>query len=91
MSKVVIRVDKKIGVARHIYSDDLQDMDHKMGGPKGEVTRASHCEPDPENPGTWYVDMGPLGGPRVGGFTKRTDALEWEVGWINKHLLGRKL
>jgi hypothetical protein len=48
-----------------------------------DIKRASHVEPDPDNPGTWYADLAPVGGPRFSGFASRAEALAAEECWLN--------
>jgi len=48
-----------------------------------DIKRASHVEPDEENPGTWYVDLSPVDGPRMAGFKSRGEALTAEEQWLN--------
>lgn len=66
-----------------IYSDaivpllDLGDV---------QIMRASHVEPAPA--GGWTADLSPVGGPILGPFPLRADALAEEVRWINAHLEG---
>ena len=64
------------GSARCIY-DEALDL-REIG--KLQITRASHVEPDAE--GYWWADMGPSGGPVLGPFRSRTQALEAEQGWL---------
>jgi len=45
-----------------------------------QITRASHVEPDTE--GNWWADMGPGGGPVLGPFGTRGEALGAERGWL---------
>ena len=45
-----------------------------------QITRASHVEPDAEV--DWWADMGPSGGPMLGLFTSRSQALEAERRWL---------
>jgi hypothetical protein len=47
---------------------------------KLQITRASHVEPDAE--GYWWADMGPSGGPVLGPYGSRTEALEAERAWL---------
>ena len=47
---------------------------------KLQITRASHVEPDGE--GYWWADMGPSGGPVLGPFRSRSEALGAERGWL---------
>lgn len=44
------------------------------------ITRASHVEPDSD--GNWWADMGPVGGPVLGPFKSRSEALAAERGWL---------
>lgn len=71
------------GVVSTVYDDATAGPLAKLG--KSNVTRASHVEPDPESPGTWYVDLAPSGGPRKTGFYSRQAALDFEVAWLNAH------
>jgi hypothetical protein len=45
-----------------------------------QITRASHVEPDQD--GNWWADMGPSGGPMLGPFDSRSEALVAERGWL---------
>jgi hypothetical protein len=51
-----------------------------------DIKRASHVEPDQDNPGTWYIDLAPVGGPRVNGFASRAEALAAEEEWLNQKM-----
>jgi len=53
----------------------------------GEVTirRASYVEPDAR--GWWWADMGPVGGPALGPYYLRSQALEAERNWLLTHWL----
>ena len=51
-----------------------------------DIKRASHVEPDEANPGTWYIDLSPVGGPRVAGFASRAAALDAEEKWLNSRM-----
>lgn len=53
------------------------------------ITRASYVEPDLQ--GQWFADLSPVGGPKVGPFAKRSDALTGEQDWLVSNLLSRKL
>ena len=64
------------GVARCIYDEEI-DL-REIGTLK--ITRASHVEPDAE--GCWWADMGPSGGPVLGPFKSRTEALGAERTWL---------
>jgi hypothetical protein len=49
-----------------------------------EITRASHVEPDSQ--GRWWADLTPAGGPLLGPFSRRSDALATEHAWLEGHL-----
>lgn len=51
-----------------------------------DIKRASHVEPDQNKPGTWYIDLSPVGGPRVDGFASRAAALAAEEDWLNQKM-----
>jgi hypothetical protein len=44
------------------------------------IRRGSHVEPDPQ--GLWWADLGPVQGPRLGPFARRSEALEAELDWL---------
>lgn len=70
------------GVITVIYTDKLQPLfDHG----KTVIQRASHVEPAH---GKWFADMSPVNGPILGPFTLRQEALDAEVAWINKNIIG---
>ena len=70
------------GVIRCLYTEavDLASL-----GPAA-VRRASHVEPDAD--GRWTADLGPSGGPVVGPFDRRSEALAAEAAWLETHALG---
>ena len=51
------------------------------------IRRASQVEPDAN--GRWHADLSPVGGPRLGPFAKRSEALAAEVSWLEAHHLPR--
>ena len=71
------------GCASAIYSDEIDRGDIDLAV-IGDVTiaRASHVEPAP---GGWAADMAPVGGPCLGPFASRGEALKAEVAWLNDH------
>lgn len=85
------------GEVRAIYSDELlpyiQRLRAHFGLPESaiRVRRASHVEP--ADSGTWFVDLGPVGGPifyvdDMGcPFDTRQAALDYEVKWLREHWL----
>jgi hypothetical protein len=64
------------GSVRCIYDEalDLRELGTL------QITRASHVEPDAE--GFWWADMGPSGGPVLGPFRSRSEALGAEREWL---------
>ena len=48
------------------------------------VRRASHVEPD--EAGRWWSDLGPVGGPRLGPYPLRSQALQAEAAWLDEYL-----
>ena len=64
------------GDARSIY-DETFDF-----GCLGDlqIRRASHVEPDED--GKWWADLSPVGGPKLGPFARRSEALDTEVAWL---------
>ena len=69
------------GDVRCVYSEEL-DL-RELG--KLQITRASHVEPDRD--GFWWADMGPVGGPVLGPFKNRTEALQAETAQLSEALL----
>jgi hypothetical protein len=49
------------------------------------IRRASHVEPD--SCGCWHADLAPVGGPVLGPFDRRSEALEAEQAWLETHWL----
>ncbi len=64
------------GGVRCVY-DEALDL-RELGTLK--ITRASHVEPDHD--GNWLADMGPVGGPVLGPFGTRSEALAAERAWL---------
>lgn len=49
------------------------------------VSRASHVEPDES--GQWHADLSPVGGPTLGPFVLRSEALDAEREWLEANWL----
>jgi len=80
--KIIIRN----GCIHFIYDDKLKPL---MECGKAVVTRASHVEPvEGSDPPVWSADMSPVGGPTLGPFDTRQEALDREVEWLNANNLG---
>jgi hypothetical protein len=69
------------GRVRAIYGEDLDLA--ALGPPV--ITRASRVEPDPL--GRWHADLRPVGGPVLGPFALRSQALAAEMSWLEAHWL----
>jgi len=69
------------GKIRAIYAEEL---DLAALGPL-TITRASRVEPD--EGGRWTADLRPLGGPVLGPFDYRSEALGAEFAWLEAHWL----
>ena len=52
-----------------------------------QITRASHVEPDEQ--GSWWADLAPVKGPKLGPFGQRSDALNAEGRWLEENWLAR--
>ena len=68
------------GMVRCVYGEevDLQAIGQL------HIRRASQVEPD--NLGQWWADLSPVGGPRLGPYPSRSQALAAEVRWLDRHL-----
>jgi hypothetical protein len=68
------------GHVRCLYAEEL-DL-----GSLGPLTirRASHVEPT--DGCSWTADLSPIGGPTLGPFAQRSQALGAEIRWIEGHL-----
>ena len=76
--KLLVKPD---GTVRAIYGEAIDLA--VLGKPK--IIRASHVEPDQE--GGWRADLSPVGGPVLGPFGRRSEALEAEISWLEAHWL----
>ena len=71
------------GTVEFLYEDGLRPL---LALGRASITRASHVEPTPD--GRWTADLSPRGGPRLGPFALRQEALDAERAWFVVHLLG---
>jgi hypothetical protein len=53
------------------------------------IHRASFVEPDAQ--GNWSANLSPVGGPTLGPFSRRSEALEAELAWLQKHWLASEM
>ena len=70
------------GTARCVY-DEAIDLS-QLGEVK--IKRGSHVEPNEEG-NKWSADLSPVGGPVLGPFDNRSDALQAEVAWLHDYWL----
>jgi len=75
---LTIEVDGRV---RGVYGEEI-DLD-ALGPPR--ITRTSHVEPDVQ--GRWLADMAPVGGPILGPFERRSEALNAEMSWLEENWL----
>jgi hypothetical protein len=76
--KLLVRTD---GTAQAVY-DEMIDLT-VLG--RLSITRASHVEPDQES--RWQADLTPVGGPVLGPFDRRSEALKAERVWLEHYCL----
>ena len=69
------------GAVRCIYGEEL-DL-HKFG--RLSIRRGSQVEPTVD--GFWTADLSPVSGPMLGPFANRTEALDAERDWLQRHWL----
>lgn len=77
-------INIKDGCIKHIYNEDI-DLS-SIG--EQQVKRASVV--DPEDNGKWFADLSLSGGQKVTGFDKRSDALKYEINYLEENILGGK-
>jgi hypothetical protein len=77
---MLLRIDPK-GHVRCLYTEAL---DLRALGPL-TISRASQVEPD--DAGLWWADLTVSGGPCLGPFDQRSQALNAERAWLEAHLL----
>ena len=82
MAKSLTLLISTEGHMRFIHDDELNPL---LGEGDATIERASHVEPV----GTqWQADLSPVGGPTLGLFSTRADALKAEIAWLEQfHLV----
>ena len=78
-SQLVIVISAS-GSLTFVWDDDLLPL-FDLG--RSQISRASHVEPTAV--GLWTADMAPSGGPVLGPFTFRREALNAEREWLRDH------
>ena len=81
MREITISIEDG-GRVRLVYSDELACL---LGEGAAVIRRASHVEP--AEGGGWTADMGPSGGPVLGPFALRSEALAAEYLWIERNVI----
>ncbi len=71
------------GTVRCVYSEAIDLA--RLG--RLTISRGSHVEAD--EAGCWFADLGPVSGPKLGPFAKRSNALKAESQWLDAHWLLR--
>ena len=69
------------GTVRCLYGEEL-DL-QALG--QLRIARGSHVEPTAD--GQWTADLSPVGGPLLGPFAIRSQALDAERAWLEQHWL----
>jgi hypothetical protein len=69
------------GAIRCIYGEAIELS--SLGALK--IDRGSHVEPD--SSGSWWADLSPALGPKLGPFETRSQALSAEVAWLQVNWL----
>ena len=77
MTTINVNID---GSLQFIWDDALQPL-LELGKPN--LSRASHVEPTHD--GQWTLDLSPVGGPVLGPFKLRGEALDEELRWLHDH------
>jgi hypothetical protein len=77
MSEITFLVGSTIEA---IYSDEAADVLEELGNVS--IRRVSHVEPEH---GNWFADMGPIGGPKLGPYSRRSDAIDAEIAWLKEN------
>lgn len=70
------------GGLQFVYDDELAFLS-ALGATS--TRRASHVEPNDN--GLWTADMSPVGGPVLGPFDLRGEALAAEVEWLKENVI----
>lgn len=80
MDSITVTIDGS-GRLRFVWSDSAREL--LMLG-NGSIERASHVEPTADC--RWTADLAPIGGPVLGPFETREEALTAEVDEVERRL-----
>lgn len=81
LNAVEIAIDEQ-GALMFVYDDALTAL---LDAGDAHIARASHVEPCAGN--TWHADMSPVGGPVLGPFALRQEALDAERRWLSANVI----
>jgi hypothetical protein len=70
------------GTLMFLYDDALLSL---LNEGEGQIRRASYVEPNKNS--QWEADLSPVGGPVLGPFVSREEALSAEVYWLRQNYL----
>ena len=72
------------GTGRCVYGEtlDLSAVDLSALG-QAEIQRGSFVEPDAS--ARWWADLSPVAGPKLGPYARRSEALDAERAWLERH------
>lgn len=70
------------GELKTIHTDKLLPLFNKLGN--ASIKRASYVEPI-DGTTNWSVDLSLVGGPIMGPFTTRDEAISIEIDWLLKN------
>lgn len=74
-----MKIIVKGNTIRYIYDDALNSFnEHGLA----QTVRASYVE---SIDGLWWADLAPSGGPKLGPFKLRSEALKAEVAWLTEN------
>lgn len=66
-----------------VWDDSMFEFSRFMAG-RLQIARASEVEPDSN--GYWWADLTSQGGPRLGPFELRCEAIAGEQQWLNENM-----
>jgi hypothetical protein len=76
---MLLKIDPR-GIVQGVYAEEIDLV--TLG--ELQIRRASHVEPD--TTGHWMADLTPSGGPVLGPFARRSEALSAELAWLTARL-----
>ena len=81
---LVPRAPRFLPAGRHVFQPPFTTVDLALLG-RLKIARGSHVEPTAD--GRWSADLAPVGGPVLGPFSHRSEALAAERQWLETHWL----